>query len=64
MVGELIAEEGNSALMLWVFISGGRCSGFQYGFTFDERREEGDTTIEIAGVGPEPFSNQQASDLL
>ncbi len=50
MVGELIAEEGNSALMLRVFISGGGCSGFQYGFTFDERREEGDTAIENAGV--------------
>ncbi|MCH8307686.1 MAG: iron-sulfur cluster insertion protein ErpA [Proteobacteria bacterium] len=49
-VGELIAEEGNSALMLRVFISGGGCSGFQYGFTFDERREDGDTAIENAGV--------------
>jgi len=49
-VGELIAEEGNSALMLRAFISGGGCSGFQYGFTFDERREDGDTAIENAGV--------------
>ena len=49
-VGELIAEEGNSALMLRVFIPGGGCSGFQYGFTFDERREDGDTAIENAGV--------------
>ena len=49
-VGELIAEEGNSALMLRVFISGGGCSGFQYGFTFDECREDGDTAIENAGV--------------
>ena len=49
-VGELIAEEDNSALMLRVFISGGGCSGFQYGFTFDERREDGDTAIENAGV--------------
>ena len=49
-VGDLIAEEGNSALMLRVFISGGGCSGFQYGFTFDERREDGDTVIENAGV--------------
>ena len=48
-VGELIAEECNSALMLRVFISGGGCSGFQYGFTFDERREDGDTAIENAG---------------
>lgn len=49
-VGELITEEGNAALMLRVFISGGGCSGFQYGFTFDERREDGDTAIENAGV--------------
>jgi len=49
-VGELIAEEGNSALMLRVFISGGGCSGFQYGFSFDERREDGDTAVENAGV--------------
>jgi iron-sulfur cluster insertion protein len=49
-VGELIDEEGNSALMLRVFISGGGCSGFQYGFTFDEHREDGDTAIENAGV--------------
>lgn len=49
-VGELIAEEDNSDLMLRVFVSGGGCSGFQYGFTFDERREEGDTAIENTGV--------------
>ena len=49
-VRELIAEEDNSALMLRVFISGGGCSGFQYGFTFDEHREDGDTPIENAGV--------------
>ena len=49
-VGELIAKEDNSDLMLRVFISGGSCAGFQYGFTFDESREDGDTAIEIAGV--------------
>ena len=49
-VRELINEEGNDALMLRVFISGGGCSGFQYGFTFDENVTEGDTVVENAGV--------------
>ena len=49
-VGELLTQESNSALMLRVFITGGGCSGFQYGFTFDEHREDGDTAIENAGV--------------
>jgi iron-sulfur cluster insertion protein len=49
-VRDLIAEEGNTALMLRVFISGGGCSGFQYGFTFDENQAEGDTVIEKGGV--------------
>ena len=49
-VKELIQDEGNEALMLRVFISGGGCSGFQYGFTFDEKIEEGDTVIENEGV--------------
>ncbi len=44
-VKELIEEENNSALMLRVFVSGGGCSGFQYGFTFDENINEGDTKI-------------------
>jgi iron-sulfur cluster insertion protein len=49
-VAELIAEEGNSKLKLRVFISGGGCSGFQFGFTFDEHEQEGDTVIEKASV--------------
>jgi len=49
-VKELIQDEGNETLMLRVFISGGGCSGFQYGFTFDEKIEEGDTVIENEGV--------------
>ncbi len=49
-VGELIAEEGNENLKLRVYISGGGCSGFQYGFTFDEEINEDDTTIENGGV--------------
>ncbi len=47
---ELIAEEGDDELMLRVFVSGGGCSGFQYGFTFEENVEEGDTAIEKDGV--------------
>lgn len=49
-VKELIEEEDNNALMLRVFISGGGCSGFQYGFSFDESTTEGDTVIEKEGV--------------
>lgn len=49
-VGELIREEANPALKLRVFVSGGGCSGFQYGFTFDENVEEGDTQVHNAGV--------------
>lgn len=44
-VRELILEEGNPALKLRVYITGGGCSGFQYGFTFDEQVEDGDITI-------------------
>lgn len=49
-VGELITEEENEQLKLRVYISGGGCSGFQYGFTFDEEVNEDDTTIENGGV--------------
>ena len=49
-VGQLIAEEGNPALKLRVFITGGGCSGFQYGFTFDENSDEGDRSVETEGV--------------
>jgi iron-sulfur cluster insertion protein len=49
-VKELIEDEGNDAIMLSVFISGGGCSGFQYGFTFDEEVGEGDTVVENEGV--------------
>ena len=49
-VRELVLEENNNALMLRVFISGGGCSGFKYGFTFDENTTEGDTVIERSGV--------------
>ena len=49
-VKELIDEEGDQSLMLRVFISGGGCSGFQYGFTFDQQENEGDTVVENQGV--------------
>ena len=49
-VRELIVEEGNDALMLRVFITGGGCSGFQYGFTFDENITDGDTVVENNGI--------------
>jgi iron-sulfur cluster insertion protein len=49
-VNELIKDEDNPELKLRVFISGGGCSGFQYGFTFDEKIEEGDSRIDNQGV--------------
>ena len=49
-VKSLIEEEENDKLKLRVFISGGGCSGFQYGFTFDEKIQEGDLTVEKNGV--------------
>ncbi len=44
-VRELILEEANPELKLRVYITGGGCSGFQYGFTFDENVDEGDVTV-------------------
>lgn len=49
-IRELIAEEGNPALVLRVYISGGGCSGFQYGFSFDEGAQEDDLAVESGGV--------------
>jgi iron-sulfur cluster insertion protein len=49
-VKQLIDEEGNTDLKLRVFVSGGGCSGFQYGFTFDEVTNEDDTVMEKNGV--------------
>ena len=49
-VADLIAEEGNPELKLRVFVQGGGCSGFQYGFTFDEITNEDDTTMTKNGV--------------
>ncbi|MEO6024207.1 MAG: iron-sulfur cluster insertion protein ErpA [Burkholderiales bacterium] len=49
-VKSLIDEEGNDALKLRVFVTGGGCSGFQYGFTFDEETSEDDTAMQKNGV--------------
>ena len=49
-VKQLIEEEGNPSLKLRVFVTGGGCSGFQYGFTFDEAVNEDDTSMEKNGV--------------
>ncbi len=46
----LIAEEENPELKLRVYITGGGCSGFQYGFTFDEKVNDGDMVVENQGV--------------
>lgn len=49
-VAALIQEEGNPDLVLRVYIQGGGCSGFQYGFTFEESLQEGDTEVVTDGV--------------
>ena len=49
-VKELIEEEGSPDLKLRVFVSGGGCSGFQYGFTFEDVVNEDDTTVDNDGV--------------
>jgi iron-sulfur cluster insertion protein len=49
-VATLIEEEKNAALKLRVYITGGGCSGFSYGFTFDDKLKEGDSSVAKAGV--------------
>jgi len=49
-VRQLIEEEGNPGLKLRVFVTGGGCSGFQYGFTFDEAVNDDDTSLQKGGV--------------
>ena len=49
-VRELVSEEGNDALKLRVYIQGGGCSGFQYGFEFDEAQGEDDLAIVTDGI--------------
>lgn len=49
-VKALVEEEGNPRLRLRVFVTGGGCSGFQYGFTFDDELADDDTVVEREGV--------------
>ena len=49
-INELLAEENKAGTGLRVFVQGGGCSGFQYGFTFDEVKNEDDTAMEKNGV--------------
>ncbi|MCH8532839.1 MAG: iron-sulfur cluster insertion protein ErpA [Saccharospirillum sp.] len=49
-VRQLIEEEGNERLMLRVFVTGGGCAGFQYGFTFDDEVADDDTLVEQRGA--------------
>jgi iron-sulfur cluster insertion protein len=49
-IAELVAEEGNPELKLRIYVSGGGCSGFQYGFAFEEALAEDDTRIDTEGV--------------
>ena len=59
-VHSLISEEGNDNLKLRVFVTGGGCSGFQYGFSFDDEVQEDDTVIENKGASllVDPLSYQ------
>ena len=49
-VAELIAEEGDPSLQLRIFVTGGGCSGFQYGFAFDDERKEDDVRVDKGAV--------------
>ena len=62
-VGELIAEDGNPNLTLRIYVNGGGCSGFEYGFAFDEAVNEDDFRIDKSGVSllVDPMSMQYLS---
>ncbi|MEZ5529231.1 MAG: iron-sulfur cluster insertion protein ErpA [Porticoccaceae bacterium] len=62
-VKSLVEEEGNPDLKLRVFVTGGGCSGFQYGFSFDEAVAEDDTLVEKDGIAVlvDPLSIQYLS---
>lgn len=49
-IKDILAEENNPAIKLRIFVQGGGCSGFSYGFTLDEEQNEDDFNIEVGGV--------------
>lgn len=49
-IAKLVAEEGNDRLMLRIVVSGGGCSGFQYGFSLDDQRHDDDRVFQRSGV--------------
>lgn len=49
-VAQLVKDEGNPNLMLRVYVQGGGCSGFQYGFSFEEQVQDGDTAVTSGGI--------------
>ena len=49
-VGALLQDEDNNSMNLRVYVTGGGCAGFQYGFSFDEQKDESDTMVEKNGV--------------
>jgi iron-sulfur cluster insertion protein len=49
-IKDVLAEENNPSLFLRMFVQGGGCSGFQYGFTLDEEKNEDDFAIEKQGI--------------
>ena len=61
-VAQLIKEEKNSELRLRVYITGGGCSGFSYGFTFDENLKEGESKREIFDADNEKISGLMGKD--
>ena len=61
-VKTLIEEENNPKLSLRVFITGGGCSGFQYGFTFDEKVQDGDSEIENGCETPSGSNEHSVSE--
>ena len=59
-VGSLLSEEDNTKMNLRVYVTGGGCAGFQYGFSFDENKDEGDTEVtkRVVNLIVDPMSIQ------